>query len=84
MVSGTISAFKVGLYVTLLQTIIGVIWGTIAAYYGGIVDQIMMRITDLFYSMPFLIIAMIFATILGRGLDKIIIALITFGLYMPE
>ena len=38
-----------------------------------------MRVTDIFLSIPFLVAAMVLTTILGRGLDKVMIALVAFG-----
>ena len=53
--------------------------GTIAAFYGRIVEEIIMRIVDIFMTMPFLVAAMVLVSILGSGLDKVMIALIAFG-----
>jgi len=76
---GTRSAFKIGLIVSIISSIIGLIVGSIAAYFGKWIDEILMRITDMFMSIPFLVAAMIMTTILGKGLDKVTIALIMFG-----
>jgi len=76
---GTRSAFKIGLVVSLISALIGVIVGSISSYFGGWVDEIMMRITDIFMSIPFLVAAMIMTTILGKGLGNVMIALIIFG-----
>jgi peptide/nickel transport system permease protein len=59
--------------------LIGLIVGSIAAYFGGWIDELLMRLTDIFLSIPFLVAAMVLTTILGRGLDKVMIALIAFG-----
>jgi len=58
---------------------IGVILGSVSAYFGGWLDELLMRITDIFLSIPFLVAAMVLTTILGRGLDKVMVALIFFG-----
>jgi len=76
---GTRSAFKIGLVVSLISALIGVIVGSISSYFGGWIDEIMMRITDIFMSIPFLVAAMIMTTILGKGLGNVMIALIIFG-----
>lgn len=76
---GTRTAFRIGLIVVGISTAIGILVGTIAAYYGGLVDEIIMRITDVFMSIPFLIAAIVMATVLGQGLRNMMIALITFG-----
>ena len=76
---GTRTAFRVGFIVTIASVVIGVVVGTISAYYGGWVDEILMRIVDIFMTMPFLLAAMVLVTILGTGLDNVMIAMIAFG-----
>jgi peptide/nickel transport system permease protein len=56
--------------------IIGTVVGVISGYKGRGVDQVMMRVTDIFFSLPFLVLAMAIGFILGRTLNDIIIALI--------
>ncbi|MGC8819679.1 MAG: ABC transporter permease [Fervidobacterium sp.] len=79
VVWGTRTAFYIGLTVTIISTIFGIIIGSIAGYYGGWIDEILMRITDVFMSIPFLLAAMVLTTILGNGLDKVMIAMTVFG-----
>lgn len=83
VVWGTRTAFRVGIVITLTTLIIGVLVGSIAAYYGRIVDNILMRIVDIFLTIPFLLAALILATILvprfGKSIYPAVIALIGFG-----
>jgi len=79
VVWGTRTAFKVGIIVTVISTLIGITIGSISGYFGGWVDEVLMRITDVFLSIPFLVAAIVLTTILGVGLDKVMIALIVFG-----
>ncbi len=79
IVWGTRTAFFIGLTVTIISTLFGIIVGSIAGYYGGWIDEIIMRITDIFMSIPFLLAAMVLTSILGNGLDKVMIALTIFG-----
>jgi len=76
---GTRSAWVVSLIVVGCSAVIGIILGSIAAFYGGWLDEVIMRITDIFYAFPFLVGAMVLTTILGRGLDNVMIALIALG-----
>ena len=76
---GTRTAFRVSLLVVGLSSLIGIIVGTIAAYYGGAIDEVLMRIVDVFYSIPYLVAAMVLTAVLGRGLNNAMIALIAFG-----
>ena len=78
VVWGTRTAFKIGFLVVFCTTLIGMAVGATAGYYRGVVDEILMRITDIFMSMPFLIAVIVLTTMLGKGLDKVIIALIAF------
>lgn len=79
VVWGTRTAFRVSLMVVGISSLIGIFIGTLAAFYGGVVDSILMRIVDVFYSIPYLVAAMVLTTILGRSLTNALIALIVFG-----
>lgn len=80
---GTRTAFRVGILITLAALLIGVTIGAVAAYYGGWVDTILMRILDIFLTLPFLMAALILAAVLtpriGRSTIPVMIALIAFG-----
>ncbi len=83
VVWGTRTAFKVGLIITLSVATLGILLGSISAYYGGAVDMVIMRITDIFMSFPFLLAALtlsaILAPVMGKSLIPPSIALIMFG-----
>lgn len=70
---------RITLYVISLVTVIvgpvGLAVGTISGYFGGKVDTIFMRITDIFISFPSLVLAMAFVAALGPGLDHAVIAI---------
>ncbi|MCD6575407.1 ABC transporter permease [Candidatus Aerophobetes bacterium] len=76
---GTRTAFRIGFMVVGSILIIGILLGSIAGYYGGIVDEIIMRVVDTFMSLPTLILAMALVTALGRSLENVMIALIIVG-----
>lgn len=78
VVWGTRTAFRVGIIVTLAGCLIGMTVGSIAAYYGGLIDELLMRIVDIFYTLPFLVAAMVLAVVLGRSLQNSMLALICF------
>jgi peptide/nickel transport system permease protein len=83
VVWGTRTAFKVGLIITLSVATLGIFLGSVSAYYGGAVDMVIMRITDVFMSFPFLLAALtlsaILAPVMGKSLIPPPIALIMFG-----
>jgi len=83
VVWGTRTAFKAGLIVTFSTLVIGLSLGTVAAYFGGRVDEIIMRIVEIFMAFPFLLAALTMAAVLqprlGRGIWAPMVALIAFG-----
>jgi peptide/nickel transport system permease protein len=76
---GTRNAFRIGFAVVLANVAIGILLGAIAGYFGGLFDEIVMRITDVFYAIPYLVMAMALVVALGRGLKSIIIVMIILG-----
>jgi peptide/nickel transport system permease protein len=72
---GTRTAFKIGIFVVGIAAIVGITLGAISGYYGGIIDEILMRITDIIWAIPTVVLAMAIVVAFGRGLDKIMIAL---------
>ncbi len=80
---GTRTAFTTGMIVVVSTFLLGVIIGSVSAYYGGWVDNILMRIVDIMMTLPFILAALILAAVLtpkiGRSLVPSIIALVTFG-----
>jgi len=80
---GTRTSLMVGLAITSVVALIGIIIGAISAYYGGIVDMVLMRVVEIFVAFPFLPAAMtlsaILTPILGRGLFAPMVALMFFG-----
>ncbi|HBH29923.1 MAG TPA: ABC transporter permease [Desulfofustis sp.] len=73
---GLRTSLSVGAASTLIALFLGGSVGLIAAYFGGRVDTIIMRVADLQLSFPAILIALILVSILGQGVDKIIIALV--------
>lgn len=80
---GTRTAFQVGLIITGCTAVIGLLVGSIAGFYGGWLDEILMRVVEIFIAFPFLMAAITMAAVLqskiGRGLTVSMIALIAFG-----
>jgi peptide/nickel transport system permease protein len=80
---GTRTAFRVGIVITFSTVVIGMIIGSLAAYYGGWLDDLLMRITEIFIAIPFFMAALIFAAVItpkiGKGELPATIALIIFG-----
>ncbi|MDR5682982.1 MAG: ABC transporter permease [Armatimonadota bacterium] len=75
VVWGTRTAFRVSLTVIAISVAVGLVIGGLAGYRGGLVDEVFMRITDVFLAFPGLILAVVIVAILGKGLDKVLMAL---------
>jgi peptide/nickel transport system permease protein len=69
----------VGIVVTLLAAALGVLIGLLAGYYGGMVDEVLMRIADLFLVFPFILLAVTIIAVLGAGITNLIITLVITG-----
>ncbi len=65
----------VGLAATFVSLVIGVAWGATAGYAGGKVDQLMMRIVDVLYAMPFMFFVILLMVFFGRNIFLIFIAI---------
>jgi peptide/nickel transport system permease protein len=72
---GTRSAFRVALVVMAITIAVGIVLGSVAGYFGGVLDEVIMRITDIFLAFPFLILAMAIVLALGPSLKSVIVAL---------
>ncbi|HYC45789.1 MAG TPA: ABC transporter permease [Burkholderiales bacterium] len=81
MLSGILYGLRISLGVgvvsTLLALTIGMAIGLFAGYAGGWIDAAIMRIVDLQLSFPSILIALVLLAVLGQGVDKIVIALVT-------
>ncbi|MBC2711601.1 MAG: ABC transporter permease [Desulfosarcina sp.] len=73
---GLRTSLTVGAMSALIALIVGGCIGLFAAYFGGRVDTVIMRIVDIQLSFPSILIALVLMAILGQGTDKIILALV--------
>lgn len=78
LIGGRIS-LMVGLLATLASVAIGIAWGATAGFIGGRVDNFMMRIVDMMYAVPYLLIAILLVTILGRDFYLVVLAITAFS-----
>ncbi|AEC51399.1 binding-protein-dependent transport systems inner membrane component [Pyrococcus sp. NA2] len=75
VIYGTRTSLLIGFSVVSIALIIGLFLGLIAGYFGGKLDLLIMRITDIFLAFPPLLLALLIASTLGRGLVNAILAL---------
>ena len=68
-------SLMVGVVATMVSLAIGVVWGATAGFIGGRVDQLMMRIVDVLYSLPFIFFVIILMVVFGRNIILIFVAI---------
>jgi len=78
LVGGRVS-LTVGLLATLASVSLGIVWGATAGFIGGKVDSLMMRIVDMMYAIPYLLIAILLVTILGREFYLVVLTITVFS-----
>lgn len=78
LIGGRVS-LTVGLLATAASVILGVIWGATAGFIGGKVDALMMRIVDMMYAVPYLLIAILMVTLLGRDFYLVVLTITLFS-----
>jgi oligopeptide transport system permease protein len=72
--SGGRVSLLVGLVSALVSLVVGVAWGAIAGYFGGRVDDVMMRVVDVLYALPFMFFVILLTVMFGRSLLLIFVA----------
>ena len=78
LIGGRIS-LMVGILATLSSVTLGIAWGATAGFLGGRVDAFMMRIVDMMYAVPYLLIAILLVTLLGRAFYLVVITITVFS-----
>ncbi|MFZ3064964.1 MAG: ABC transporter permease [Nitrospirota bacterium] len=72
---GSQISLSVGIIATLVAMIIGVLYGAISGYKGGAIDNYMMRIVDIIYALPDIMVIILITIIIGRGFLGIVLAI---------
>ena len=75
VIYGSRTSLVIGFSVVAIALVVGLFLGIVAGYFGGKFDTIIMRITDVFLAFPPLLLALLIATTLGRGMLNAILAL---------
>ncbi|OGL39491.1 MAG: hypothetical protein A2042_00090, partial [Candidatus Schekmanbacteria bacterium GWA2_38_11] len=79
VIYGSRISLKVGIFTVTISTIFGIFIGSIAGYFGGRVDETIMRVIDILLAFPGILLAIAIISILGPGLNNVIIALCLVG-----
>jgi peptide/nickel transport system permease protein len=72
-------SLMVGFSVVIIASLIGVTLGAISGYFGGIIDTLIMRLTDILLAFPGILLAIALVAVLGPKLQNVILALATIG-----
>jgi oligopeptide transport system permease protein len=75
MLQGGRVSLAVGLAATLVSLVIGVAYGAVAGYAGGRTDELMMRVVDILYSLPFMFFVILLMVFFGRNILLIFVAI---------
>lgn len=79
IIYGTRVSLEIGVAVATVSAITGVVLGLVAGFYGGVIDEIIMRGVDVFLAFPGLVFALVVAGLLGPGMFNVILALALVG-----
>jgi peptide/nickel transport system permease protein len=79
IIYGSRVSLTVGFAAVALSGTMGIVLGLISGYLGGLADDIIMRLADIWLAFPFIILAILFLSVLGPGLDKLIAVLALGG-----
>lgn len=69
----------IGLAAAMIDLTIGVLWGGIAGYKGGRMDEVMMRTADVLYGIPYLLVVILLMVVLGQSVGTMILAMTITG-----
>ena len=76
-------SLSVGVITVLISTAAGSVIGVISAYYGGVVDAVLSRLMEMIQSFPSILLAIIFMSVFGRGIENAIIAIAVVSIPGP-
>jgi peptide/nickel transport system permease protein/oligopeptide transport system permease protein len=79
VIYGSRISLAVGLLATAISTVIGLVMGALAAYYGGIWDTIIMRLADIFLAFPYTLFVIVMLAVIGSGIQNVFIAIGVLG-----
>jgi oligopeptide transport system permease protein len=78
LIGGRVS-LMIGALATLTSVTLGIAWGAVAGFIGGRVDNAMMRFVDMMYAIPYLLIAILMVTLLGREFYLVVLTITVFS-----
>jgi peptide/nickel transport system permease protein len=82
MVGGQ-SSIEIGFVTATIASVLGVLWGAVSGYFGGIVDAVMMRIIDALLSLPVLLVLLVVASLYKPNAFNLTVAVALFAWLVP-
>lgn len=79
VVHGTGVSMSVGVLATVISTVIGLIMGTLAGFYGGFLDSLLSRVGDIFFTIPYIVAAVVVMSVLAEYKNVLVLALAIGG-----
>lgn len=79
VIYGSRVSLTVGVIATLISTVIGLVMGALAAFYGGWFDTIIMRLADMFLAIPYTLFVITMLAVMGQGIQNVFIAIGVLG-----
>jgi ABC-type dipeptide/oligopeptide/nickel transport system permease subunit len=79
VIYGARISLLVGFAATGISVVVGIALGAISGFYGGIVDSIVMRLTDVFLAFPYILLAILLISLMGMGLGPVLVAIGILG-----
>ena len=83
IMKGGQAALEVGFFAAFVAIVIGTLWGAVSGLAGGIVDSVMMRVVDIFLSVPFLFVVLILAVKFGATVLSLSLVIGFFAWQVP-
>lgn len=75
LMEGAANSLRVSLSSVAISAILGTLLGTLSAYIGGLFDNVVMRIMDVFFALPALLLALVIVSVLGPGINTTVLAI---------
>ena len=75
IVYGARTSLLIGLFATAIAVLVGTVLGALAGYFGSYVDQWIMRVTEIFQTIPFFLFAILLVAILGASITNVVLAI---------
>jgi peptide/nickel transport system permease protein len=79
VIYGARVSLLVGFVATFMSVALGVLFGALSGYYGGFVDSVIMRFTDVFLAFPYILLAILLISVMGMGVGPVLVAIGILG-----